>query len=288
MQNNNSYLINQLSMVDSFNKAAQSYNQAAFIQREISHRLAERLDIFKMHPKVILDAGMGTGILTQQLIVKYPAATHYGIDIAYSMVNQAKQGLEIKTDSLFLCADAALLPFENASVDLIVSNLVIHWCNDLLLIFKEFQRILKPEGVLLFSTLGPDTLYELRASWATVDNYSHVNTFLDMHPIGDDLLEAQFNDPVMDREYITINYSSVGEIMRDLKKIGAHNVTGGRRQGLTGKSNFKRMMRAYDEYRNQEGLFPVTYEVIYGHALGSEISEKKSEFEIPLSAIKRK
>ncbi|MGD8617251.1 MAG: malonyl-[acyl-carrier protein] O-methyltransferase BioC, partial [Gammaproteobacteria bacterium] len=144
------------------------------------------------------------------------------------------------------------------------------------------RRVLRPGGLLLFTTLGPDTLRELRDSWAAVDGYSHVNLFLDMHDVGDRLVRARFADPVMDVERLTLTYPDVWKLMRDLKQVGAHNVTTGRPRGLMGKSHMRRLGAAYERYRT-DGVLPASYEVVHGHAWAAS-----DEVSVPLERLRRR
>jgi malonyl-CoA O-methyltransferase len=143
--------------------------------------------------------------------------------------------------------------------------LALQWCNDLKQTFAEVRRVLQTGGLFMFSTFGPDTLKELRQAFRHMDDYSHVNRFTDMHDIGDMLVHNGFATPVMDMEYITLTYDDVIGVMRDLKAIGAHNVTQGRRRGLTGKNAWQKAINQYETLR-KEGKLPATFEVVYGHA----------------------
>jgi malonyl-CoA O-methyltransferase len=252
-----------------FERAASTYDEAAVLQREVNQHLLERLDYIKHQPRLILDVGAGTGYATHSLQKVYPKATLYALDIAFPMLNIARSRTKfftkLKKRIKFINAEAEKLPFSDNSVDMIYSNLTLQWVNDLDTALAEFARILKPGGMLLFTTFGPDTLKELRDSWRTVDAYTHVNQFLDMHDIGDAILRARLAEPVMDVENFTLTYKNVFKLMRDLKAIGAHNVTSARAKGLTGKSHFKSFEQEYEKYRN-DGLLPATYEVVYGHA----------------------
>jgi malonyl-CoA O-methyltransferase len=263
---------------DSFNKAALSYDGAAVLQQEVCKRLLERLDYIKIEPKVILDIGTGTGQGTRGLSGQYPQAHIISMDLAENMLIKnrekiAPSGLTNKIKGMFkpqrsyhfVCGDAEALPFADASVDMIFSSLTIQWCFDLKGLFREFRRVLKPGGLLMFTTLGMDTLKELRTSWAQVSDKVHVNEFADMHVIGDALYNAQAENPVMDSEMITLNYPSVKAILKELKAVGAHNQNQGREKALTGKSRLFAMYQAYDQFKTQDG-YPVTYEVLYGHA----------------------
>jgi malonyl-CoA O-methyltransferase len=183
------------------------------------------------------------------------------------------------------------LPFADASVDIAVSNLMLQWCGDLDAAFREIRRVLKPDGLLIFTTFGPDTLRELRAAWATVDDYSHVNTFIDMHDIGDALVRGGLTEPVLDVERVTLTYKDVISLMRDLKVIGAHNVTEGRARGLTGRGALRQVEAAYESSR-RDGVLPATYEVVYGTAWGSAGKPGSplmdGEVHVPISAIRRR
>ena len=169
----------------------------------------------------------------------------------------------------YLCGDAERLPIADNSVDLLFSSLTLQWCDDLGATFAEFQRVLRPGGMVMFTTFGPDTLAELRAAWAQVDGHSHVNRFLDMHDVGDAMLSAGLGDPVMDVDRITVHYGKALGLMRDLKAIGAHNVTAGRPQGLIGCQRLRAVEEAYESMRGERGL-PASYEVVYGHAWAGE------------------
>jgi len=250
----------------SFDRAARDYDAAAFLQKEVGERLLERLDLMANVPARVLDVGCGTGRPTRELQKRYPKADIIGADLAPAMLKMAarKQPWFGKA-ARFVCAEASQLPFANASCDLIYASLILQWCEDLDATLLEWRRLLKPHGLLLFSTLGPDTLKELRAAWSAVDGYNHVNRFLDMHDVGDALIRAGFVEPVMDVEHITITYEHATGLMRDLKSIGAHNVTAGRRRGLMGRGRLAAFSAAYEKFRN-EGRLPATYEVVYGTA----------------------
>jgi malonyl-CoA O-methyltransferase len=268
----------KLKMRQAFERAANTYDAAAVIQREVSQRLLERLNYIKLQPARILDAGAGTGISLAGLNQHYPAANIYALDIARPMLIEArkKQGWwqRLRRPVNLITGDAEALPLADASVDLLFSNLALQWCLDLEQTFKEFRRVLKPGGLLMFTTFGPDTLKELRSCWSQVDGYTHVNNFIDMHDIGDALVRNSFAEPVMDMELLTMTYHDVPSLMRDLKTIGAHNVTQGRSRKLTGKGRLHRVISAYEQYRC-EGVLPASYEVVYGHAwIAEELSSQ--------------
>jgi len=270
--------IDRKAMRAAFEKAATSYDAAAVLQQEVAIRLVERMGLMSMKPVSILDAGSGTGFISQLLAERFPKAKITALDLAFNMLKQAKSKRTFKQrwnkQFTFVNAEVESLPFADASVELVISGLTLQWCQDLPKVFKEFKRVLAPGGLLLFSTFGPDTLTELRQSWAEVDDLPHVNAFPDMHDVGDALLQSGFADPVMDMEMLTVTYKDVKTVMSDLKQIGAHNVMQGRSHNMTGKTKLQKMIQAYEKFR-VDGLVPVSHEIVYGHAWVAE--EKKSE-----------
>ncbi len=249
-----------------FNAAAKRYDRHAVLQSTVRERLLERLDVIRIDPGRVLDVGAGTGAASRALAKKYRQAEVIGVDLAFEMLQVGRdRRLLRRARRQDVCADAEALPFTHASAELVFSNLTMQWCNELDAVMQECQRVLRPGGLLLFSTLGPDTLSELRASWAQVDDHTHVNVFIDMHDVGDALIRAGFGGPVMDVENITLTYATVEDLLRDLKAIGAHNVTAARARGLTGKRALGLLRDAYERFR-VDGRLPATYEVVYGHA----------------------
>ncbi len=265
-------LVDKKQMRGAFQRAAGSYDAAAVLQREIADRLLARLALIKLVPPRILDAGCGTGYCTRALAQRYPRAQIVGLDIAAAMTARA-QGANGPRNVIsrwrrrdrYVCGDAESLPLASASVDMVFSNLAVQWC-DPQAVFAEFRRVLRPGGLLMFTSFGPDTLRELRNAWAVVDDMPHVHGFIDMHDLGDTLMRTQFAEPVMDMEHITLTYADVLAVMRDLKAIGAHNVARGRSVGLLGKQRYARFVAAYESDRLTSGRIPATYEVVYGHA----------------------
>jgi malonyl-CoA O-methyltransferase len=287
---------NKQQMRAAFEQSAEHYDAVAILQREVADRLLERLDLLKMRPATILDLGSGTGYCSEKLAAHYPAARITALDLATAMINKTRQRFSkwsrFRRRHQFVCGDAEALPFADNSFEMIFSNLTIQWGNDLEQTFREMKRVLKPGGVVLFTTLGPDTLKELRASWAAVDSQVHVNTFLDMHDVGDAMLRARLAEPVMDMERLTMTYDDAMILMRDLKTLGAHNVNPGREQGLTGPKKLRAVVTAYEQFRATDGLLPASYEVVYGHAWRAEHEREQpqqpaGEFAFSLDQIGR-
>ncbi|MBI1285497.1 MAG: malonyl-ACP O-methyltransferase BioC [Thiobacillus sp.] len=278
-----------------FDQAAASYDAHAVLQREVCDRLLERLDFMTLQPDRVLDVGCGTGYGLAHLRARYAEAACYALDIAPAMlhavrarlphVRWSRRALDLLTAYVLgtarakdgipcghrsplthsLCADMERLPLASSSMNLVWSSLALQWAQDLEATLKGFHRALAPGGLLMFATFGPDTLKELRAAFAAIDDTPHVNRFTDLHDIGDMLVHAGFSSPVMEMEMLTLTYADLKTLMRDLKGIGAHNAASARRRGLLGKSAWARLEQAYETHR-QDGRLPATFEVIYGHA----------------------
>ena len=265
-----SYTLDKSRVRASFDRAAHSYDASAILQKEVRERMLARLDYLKITPRHILDAGAGTGHVAQALAERYQGSHVVALDIALGMLRQA-ESRQIWWRKLIgksqnsLCADIEQLPLAPQSMDFIWSSLAIQWCNDHDATFAGMSRVLRPYGLFMFSTFGPDTLKELRAATAVDPGHVHVSRFIDMHDIGDALVRNGFTAPVLDVEHFVLTYDDVLGVMRDLKAIGAHNAAYGRRRGLEGKG-FLRRLTEYYECLRQDGKLPATFEVVYGHA----------------------
>ncbi len=248
-----------------FDRASASYEGAAVLQGRVRAELLERLELVKLEPAVVLDLGAGTGCAARELRRRYRGALVIALDLAPGMLREARRHSRPLRRFERVCADAFAVPLKEASVDLLFSNLLLQWCDDLDRVMTEIRRVLRPGGFLAFSTLGPDTLRELRAAWSKVDTEPHVHDFIDMHDVGDALTRAGFAEPVLDVERIELTYPDVLALTRDLKALGAHNAAQGRARGLTGKGKWRAMTSAYESFRTA-GRLPASYEVVYGAA----------------------
>ena len=278
-------------IIHSFNSAAVGYDVVSVLQKTVGERLLDRLELMRISPQWILDTGSGTGLISRSLKKQYRRSAVLQMDIAENMLHHSrKQSRWAFSKNHFLCADADQMPLSSQAMDMIFSNQMLQWGNDLDHLFAETFRILNNKGLFIFSTLGPDTLCELRESWSHVDDYTHVNPFIDMHDVGDALIRAGFTDPVMELEYINMSYKSVYDLMHDLKKLGAHNINSGRQRSLTGKNKFKQMVSEYEK-KKVEGRLPATYEVIYGHTWAPDANARMSTdgqtAVIPLEVLKK-
>lgn len=258
-----------------FARAAANYPAGDFLAREIDRRMAERLDYVRLTPQRILDLGCSRGGSFAALQARYPAARLHALDLVAPMLQGMAQEPagwrrwlgRTAPGPVPVQADAQMLPFREASFDLIWSNLLLHWLDHPLPAFREAQRSLSSGGLFMFSTLGPDTLRELRAAFA--DGDAHTQRFTDMHDLGDMLLEAGFADPVVDMETITLTYDTLDALFADLRAAGSSCAMLARRQGVLTPRRLNEVRAAYDSLR-KDGKLPATFEVVYGHAWKGE------------------
>jgi malonyl-CoA O-methyltransferase len=289
-----------------FNQAARTYDEAAVLQKRIAEDMDQRLELVTLAPERMLDLGAGTGFLSAKLQCRYPEAQLLALDLSPQMLQAAGQRLHAqrprwwqapfgkRPTARLLNADAHDLPLADQSVDLVMTNLMLQWCDDPDRVFAEIRRVLRPEGLLMFSSFGPDTLSELRQAWSKVDARDHVSTFIDMHDLGDALIRNGFGQPVMDTSHFTLTYDQPMGVLKDLKAIGATHASQGRAHGLTGKTRFQKMLSAYEGFRQQsDGRIPATFEVVQGHAWAAEEvikgpnRDKSGHIEISLDEFSR-
>ena len=256
-----------------FARVAPTYGDGAdFFSREIDRRMLERLDFVQIEPGRIVDLGCSQGASREPLREHYPKAQYLGIDLVPEMLQAARRPgagwqrwlpFRREAGTAFVAADANRLPLRSGCAGLVWSNLLLHWLDDPLPALAEIHRILEVDGLLMFSTLGPDTLKELRSAFG--DGYAHTQRFIDMHDLGDMLVACGFADPVMDMEIVTLTYDSFDAMVDELRAAGATCAMRARRHGLTGRQTWEKVRAAYEGLR-ADGKLPATFEVVYGHA----------------------
>ena len=291
---NHTAVPNKRQMAAGFDAAAADYDRLAVLQQTVEAGLLERLQMMRIAPRRILDLGAGTGSAARALARRYRGSRVIQADIAPNMLRQSRRrARRWLSQQQYVCADAESLPFESGSVDLVFSSLMLQWCPDQARTFAEIRRIMRPGSLFLFSSLGPDTLTELRESWEEAGDADvvHVNGFYDMHDVGDALLRAGFADPIMEVDTLILTYDRVWDLMRELKWLGARNVTAGRRRSLTGRRRMEQVVAAYEK-RRARGRLPATYEVVYGHAWVPDAPPQQraadGSVSIPVSSVRRR
>ena len=249
-----------------FDRAAAGYETRAVLQRTVEAHCLARLDLVRLAPQSILDLGCGPGVAGRALLKRYRGAQVTGVDFAPAMLREARRRRRWFSAQRFVCADAQALPLAADSVDLVFSNLTVQWCNDPAAVLAEAWRVLRPGGLFMFTSLGPDTLRELRAAWRAVDGATHVSAFIDMHDLGDALGRSGFEQPVLDVERFCLTYAG--------RARPGRGPEGHRRQQRHGRSARAgspagrpgRPWKRLTKPSRSEGRLPATYEVIYAHA----------------------
>ncbi len=251
---------NKQQIANSFSQAATNYDRVAILQRTVAEYLFEKLKKLQIAPKAILDLGAGTGQLTQQLALKFPKSMITAVDIAFGMLNYGQ--LNYSKDNIrWLCADVEKLPLKNHFYDLIFSNLMLQWSSNHKISFLEIWRTLKPNGVLIFSTLGPETLKELRYCWQKIDNHLHVHSFISSELLTQSIGEHQPSYISIEVKYCFRYYYQAIDLMKELKTLGANNMQENRYKGLTTKKKLQKVIEVYEKFRNPQRLLPATYEI---------------------------
>jgi malonyl-CoA O-methyltransferase len=251
-------------------RAASTYDAAAVLQHEVEKRLLESLDYLADRvPQVALDVGSGPSHAAAAMRKRWPKAQVLAVDVSLPMLREAKKQSGWWKPFTRVCADAQALPLAQDSADVIFSNLCLQWVEDLPGVLAGFRRVLRPGGLLLCSTFGPDTLVELREAFAG-DASPHVSPFAPIASFGDALMRAGFRDPVVDRDRFTLTYPDLPALMRELRAIGGTNALDARRRTLTGRARFAAATQAYEADRRSDGSLPSTWEVIYAHAWAPE------------------
>lgn len=270
-----------------FDRAARTYDRSAGVQSEIRARLFERLDLIRLQPTAVVDLGAGTGTGAKALKDRYRTAQVIALDASPGMLKRARTHQGWLRPFRSVAADAAALPMKDASAELVISNLMLEWCANPDAVFGEVRRVLRPDGLFMFTTLGPDTLKELRAATSGAWNTAQIHRFIDMHDLGDALMRAGFADPVMDTETLTVTFSSLRTLLSEMKETGAvpHLPL---RRGLMGRKRFRALE---DRFPPQSAPHRFTLEVVYGHAWVSNRPARQrteGDIAIPLSAIQRR
>jgi malonyl-CoA O-methyltransferase len=245
-----------------FDRAAKTFAAASIVHDEARARLLERLTFMKIEPGVAVDLGTGLGEGAARLRERFPRSRVLAVDTSVEMLSAARA----RDYGPAIAGDAERLPIKDGQVGLILANMLLPWSRPDR-VFREAARTLTSGGLLLFATLGPDTLEQLRRAWAAVDDRVHVHAHFDMHDLGDIAVASGLAEPVVDVDRLELTYRDVNSLVRDLRCCGAVNVASGRRRSLTGRARWSRFVQGVDALK-RGGRFPVTIELILGHAWG--------------------
>ncbi len=278
----------------------QPWRDAAFLHDEIGRRMLERLRYIRLQPAALLDAGCGAGTALEGLRERYPEAAYHGVDLVPGMLAEAQRqhapahqwlrslmpGRHRTAPPLWQQGDLAATTLADESMDLVWSNLALHWHPQPHEVFAEWFRVLRPEGLVMFSTFGPATLQEVRQALTEARLATRTLEFVDMHDFGDLLLDNGFADPVMDQETLTLTYDDPQALLRDVRALGG-NASVHRRRGLAGRAFRQRLLDALERQRDASGKLRLTLEVAYGHAWRAAARRRGNETLIPVGAIGR-
>ena len=248
-------------------RASATFDDADAVHSEARARLLSRLPLFKLDPRHIVDLGAATGKASPELAALYPDARILAVDLCRHMASRSMARCRRLDRAAAITGDAEHLPLRDGSIDLIFANLLLPWC-DPGEVFREASRVLRNGGLLLFTTVGPDTLGEVRQAWSEVDDGLHVHGFADMHDLGDLANRAGLAEPVLDIDRLTVTYPDVGGLVSDLRACGATNVAHGRRSQLTGRSRWNAFRERLESQRTEAGL-SIGVELIFGQAWGT-------------------
>lgn len=284
------YFLDARRVRRAFDRASRTFETNSAVHADIRDRLIERLDIVRIKPACVLDLGAGAGHGTRELKRRYRSAQVVALDVSAQMLALAGARSHFFHRFSRVAADAQQLPLRDASIDLIFSNLMLQWLAQPDAAIAEARRVLKPEGLFTFTSLGPDSLRELRSAWGQANSTQHVHAFIDMHDLGDALMRGGFIEPVMDTQRLTVTYRDWTTLRAELQGSGSTNIAHGRSRGLTGRDANQRAKLAMESQR-RNGVFPVTLEVVFGHAWAGSKKRRApatAEVAIPIGSIGRR
>jgi len=277
-------MLNTKHIRQRFERTADRFDEADFVHATTREGLLSRLDPLLVEAKSVIDLGAATGTANGSLAKRFKAAHVISVDLAHNMLIRARGKKSWLSKTSFAQADARALPFPNASIDVIFSNLLLPWLSEPEQVFSEVARILRKGGVFAFATLGPDSLQEIARAWSQVDGSVHVNRFLDMHDLGDGLVNAGLSDPVLDVDRLSVSYTTADRLFADLTASGARNSLRNRTKGLTGRRRFAAMVTALNEAA-AGGDIALDLELVYGHCWGVGLKSDPRNFKIDASRI---
>ena len=261
-------MLNRKHIRRRFERAAATFDESDFVHAVTRDGLLARLEPLLVDAETVIDLGAATGAANRALEKRFKGARVVSIDLAHNMLKKAREKKSWFSKNTFTQASADALPFANESVDVVFSNLLLPWAHDPSLIFSELARVLRKGGVFAFATLGPDSLQEISRAWGSTDGNAHVNRFLDMHDLGDGLVNAGLRDPVLDVDRLSVSYEDSNRLFADLTAVGARNALNQRAKSLTGKQRYAAMVSAL-EATAIDGQITLDLELVFGHCWGA-------------------
>lgn len=270
-----------------FDRASAQFDGADFVHRAAADGLIQRMQAITVLPRVIADLGSALGAGSRQLARQFPKARVLSIDQSLQMLKKAKRSRRWFSKVRELQADATQLPLATGSVDLVFANMLLPWINDPSDFLGEVARVLRVDGVFVFSTLGPDSLVEIRMAWDSIDDSLHVHRFADMHNLGDAVMQAGLSDPVLDIDYLSVTYRDPETLFAEIAAAGARNSLRDRRPTLTGKGRidaFRERLRRLSD----EPVIELNLELVFGHAFGKGPAQAPGEVRIAPANIGRR
>ncbi len=270
-----------------FERAAASFDDADFVHAVTREGLLARLQPLVVEASTVVDLGSATCSTSQALSKRFGRAHIISVDLAHNMLQRGRKKRAWFSRSSFVQATAAALPFSAQSIDVVFANLLLPWVDDPNQVFSEIARILRKGGVFAFATLGPDSLLEIRRAWSQVDNNAHVNHFLDMHDLGDGLVNAGFADPVLDVDRLSISYDNTEKLFADLTAVGGRNALRQRNHALVGKQHFRQMTEELQR-SGTDGKITLDLELVFGHCWGAGPRMDATNYRIDANTIPRR
>jgi malonyl-CoA O-methyltransferase len=283
----NEYSLNSSDVRRGFDRAAEHFSGADFVHRVTCEGLFARLEPVTLTADVVVDLGCASGAAIPLLEKRFRRARIVGVDFSTRMLQQARAHKRWLSRAAFLQSDARALPFASHSVDVVFANMLLPWLDEPAELGREVCRVLRKDGLFVFATLGPDSLLPLRRAWRQIDNFEHVNRFLDMHDIGDALVRAGLRDPVLDVDRLGVSYREPAALFRDLTASGARNALAGRQKSLTGRGRFERMSQNLWTDAGDAGL-ELELELVYGHCWGRGAAPANDGVRIDAASIARR
>lgn len=280
-------LLNSKDVRQRFDRAAAGFDSADFVHSAVRNGLLARLAPMVVDATHVIDLGAATGSAAPLLAKRFRGAHVVAVDVSSNMLGLAKKRRSWFARVSAVQADANSLPFSDHSIDVVFSNLLLPWIDDPARVFAEIARVLRDNGLFLFSTLGPDSLAELREAWGGSDPDAHVRRFPDMHDIGDAAVRAGLCDPVLDVDRLVVTYRTTRALFADLSAVGARNSLQGRSRSLGGARQLQEMARALDRSRN-DGLLSLDLELVYGHCWGPGARSPTGEYRIDATQIQHR